>query len=94
MNTFAEKWRPRWEVEASYPGCEFLTILDGTFRSGRPRYCWVAKRGGIRVSQRDAMELISKAGNPYFVVSIKERKAQEDWGRVHFGPLGVGDVYD
>lgn len=80
MSSFSENWSPEWLVRKDYPRCHFSTKFNGKFRSGRDKYEWTAtSRNGENLSTRVAMELISKSGRPYFVVSKTEINTRDEY---------------
>jgi hypothetical protein len=70
---FADSWIPSWELEKKYPAHDFTTWADGKFKTGRARLRWEAYMDGELVSSRQAMELVSKKGSTYIMVSRLEK---------------------
>ena len=74
---FEKHWMPAWEAEKAFDGCTIYVSRNGSYRSGRDRWAWTAVNGGRVSETRDAMELTSKKGKMYMVVS---RYPQGVWG--------------
>ena len=76
---FQKHWMPSWEAEKELKWCQDTRLeLDGKFRSGRDKWRWVALNDyGQILAERDAMQLTSKKGRPYVVVSRYPRGV---WG--------------
>ena len=76
--SFAESW-PWPDKEMHIVGANRYSIRRTTekFRSGRPKFMCIFY-DNREMCTRDAMELTTKAGKPYYVVESGERRAERD----------------